>query len=92
MVCKNVTADYAEQVVSEVKVAVTDRRTGAITYEWRPVSQHADNHYLDCEVYATLAARVLGMHVVADDEEEAAATAKYSPPPKQRSGWMQRGR
>ncbi len=92
MVCKNVTADYAEQVVSEVKVAVTDRRTGAITYEWRPVSQHADNHYLDCEVYATLAARILGMHVVADDEEEAAATAKYSPPPKQRSGWMQRGR
>lgn len=50
--------NYAEQVTAEHKVNVrSGQRT---TQEWVLKTSHADNHYLDCEVYAMCAADMLG--------------------------------
>jgi len=50
---------YAEQVTSEHKVNV--RTAGGRTVQkWIPKTSHAENHLLDCEVYAMCAADRLG--------------------------------
>jgi phage terminase large subunit GpA-like protein len=49
---------YAEQVTSEHKVNV--RSGGRTIQKWDLKSSHADNHYLDCEVYAMCAADMQG--------------------------------
>lgn len=50
--------EYAAQVTAEQKV--TERRNGKKVSIWVPKSSHADNHYLDCEVYAAAAADIAG--------------------------------
>lgn len=50
---------YADQICAEQKVEV---KSGTrITYEWKKISSHAENHYLDCETNNTLAAEILGV-------------------------------
>lgn len=51
--------DYAEQVTAEEKVI--EKRGNNEVEVWRPKTSHADNHYLDCEVYAAFAADCLGI-------------------------------
>lgn len=46
---------YAEMITSEQKVLVNGREI------WQKIAQHRDNHYLDCEVYAYVAADVLNV-------------------------------
>lgn len=48
--------EYAEQVTAEHKVR---DKNGKVV--WMLKHSHADNHYLDCEVYAAAAADVLGV-------------------------------
>ncbi len=64
--------EYAEQIASEHKVMVTDPKTRQVRHEWRKISGHGANHWLDCEVYAALAARLLNLHYLptAKDAEE----------------------
>lgn len=58
MVYQGCDRDYAEQVTAEHKVNVrSGQRT---TQEWVLKTSHADNHYLDTEVYAMCAADMLG--------------------------------
>lgn len=52
--------EYAEQVTAEHKVNVK-MGNGKVKQEWQPKTSHADNHYLDCEVYALAAADALGV-------------------------------
>lgn len=52
--------EYAEQVTAEHKVNVK-KGNGKVSQEWRLKTSHADNHYLDCEVYAIAAADILGV-------------------------------
>ena len=52
--------EYAEQVTAEHKVNVK-MRNGKVKQEWQLKTSHADNHYLDCEVYALAAADALGV-------------------------------
>ena len=59
MVYQGCDLDYAEQVTAEHKV--TERAGGKEVQRWVLKSSHADNHYLDCEVYAAAAADVLGV-------------------------------
>ena len=54
MVYKDCDADYANQICAEEKVL--EKRGGREFYIWKPKSAGADNHYLDCEVYGSLAA------------------------------------
>lgn len=59
MVYQGCDEDYAEQVTSEHKVNV---KNGKKTQQvWQKKTSHADNHYLDAEVYAMAAADTLGV-------------------------------
>lgn len=60
--------EYAEQVTAEHKVSV---KSGERTIQkWVLKSSHADNHYLDTEVYAMCAADVLGARYFHLDDAE----------------------
>lgn len=59
MVYQGCDLDYAEQVTAEHKI--TERSGGKEAQRWVLKTSHADNHYLDCEVYAAAAADVLGV-------------------------------
>lgn len=59
MVYQGCDLDYAEQVTAEHKI--TERSGGKEVQRWVMKTSHADNHYLDCEVYAAAAADVLGV-------------------------------
>lgn len=71
MVYSSCDLEYAKQVTSEHKV---NEKTGArVVARWRPKHSHADNHYLDCEVYAFAAADIMGvrsMHLDMPDRPE----------------------
>lgn len=54
--------EYAQQVTNEHKVNV---KSGGQTRQiWKPKYSHADNHYLDCEVYAMAAADIMGVRTL----------------------------
>lgn len=62
MVYRGCDEEYAEQVTSEHKVNV---RSGSKTVQrWVPKTTHADNHYLDAEVYAAAAGDIMGMRTM----------------------------
>jgi phage terminase large subunit (gpA) len=63
MVYKNCDMEYATQVTAEHKINVKNGK-GVVKQEWRPKTAHADNHYLDCEVYALCAADILGVRTM----------------------------
>ncbi|MCP4608890.1 MAG: hypothetical protein GY845_09275 [Planctomycetes bacterium] len=56
-----ITRDYARQMVSEHKAIIRSKKTGHVTEEWQKVSEHAANHYWDCECYAFAAAEMMGV-------------------------------
>jgi phage terminase large subunit GpA-like protein len=78
MVYKGVDREYCEQVTAEQKVVVR-KANGQETTTWEIKSSHADNHYLDCEVYCMAAADLLGVRQLFLKEDSAA------PPPKPRN-------
>lgn len=63
MVYKGCDLEYAEQVTSEHKVNVRTGN-GKKKLAWIPKTSHADNHYLDCEVYAMAAADIMGVRTL----------------------------
>lgn len=62
MVYKGCDREYADQVTSEHKIKVKNGRK--TTLRWVKKTSHADNHYLDCEVYAMAAADTLGVRMI----------------------------
>lgn len=92
MVYRNCDLDYAEQVTAEHKVA--HRANGRETQVWEPKTSHADNHYLDCEVYAMAAADILGVRTLflQDTQPETSEPPKPVPerqPPAPEESWIQ---
>ena len=72
--------EYAEQVTAEHKV---NEKSGSRTVQvWRLKHSHADNHYLDTEVYAMAAADIMGVRSMHLDEqpEETKKPPKQEPP------------
>lgn len=67
MVHKGCDMEYAEQVTAEHKIRVK----GSKELRWVPKTSHADNHYLDCEVYAMAVADLLGVRTLSLMEDEA---------------------
>ena len=67
MVYNGCDMEYATQVTNEHKI---NNKSGKQV--WQPKYSHADNHYLDCEVYALAAADILGVRTLnlIDDEQE----------------------
>jgi phage terminase large subunit GpA-like protein len=84
MVHKDCDLEYAEQVTAEHKVTV--RSKGKTVQRWETKSTHADNHYLDCEVYAAAAADVLEVRAMFLQNQEGTAEKpqeKLVQPPRQ---------
>lgn len=71
MVFQGCDREYAEQVTAEHKVNVK-MGNGKTKQEWQQKTSHADNHYLDCEVYALAAADVMDVRTfyLSDEQEE----------------------
>jgi phage terminase large subunit GpA-like protein len=91
MVTADCTREYAEHITSEQKIVGQDPKTGKQFEEWRPVSTHAQNHLLDCEVNAALAAELLGVrYVQAPVEVEQEPELQPEPEPQERSGFVRR--
>ncbi len=67
MACAGVERLYADQICSEQKVPVTDRK-GRTHEEWQPISSHAANHLLDAEVIAYAMAEVAGVRYLRKPE------------------------
>lgn len=69
--------EYATQVTAEHKVNV--KTPGGTKQVWKPKNSHADNHYLDAEVYALAAADVMGVRTLHLVEEQQAKPAREEP-------------
>lgn len=80
--------EYADQICAEQRVEI--RNGTRISYEWQKISSHAQNHLLDAEVNATLAAEILGVRYLVD----AAPAQPLTPEPVVQSsgGFVQRQR
>lgn len=66
MVYKGCDREYAEQISAEEKILV---HKGSLDYwQWKPKNTNAQNHYLDCEVYAALAADLLHVRYLSEDD------------------------
>lgn len=79
--------EYAEQVTAEHKVN-TRTNNGKMKQEWVQKTSHADNHYLDCEVYAMAAADVMGvrsLYLTETEEKPKKKEEQYAP----EEGWIQ---
>lgn len=92
MVHKDCDLEYAEQVTAEHKI--TERAGGREIQKWVPKTSHADNHYLDCEVYAAAAADVLevrSLFLKNQDraEEQAQKQTPTKPAPAPEENWIQ---
>lgn len=68
MVYNGCDMEYAQQVTAEHKVSI--RKNGVARQTWQPKVSHADNHYLDTEVYAMAAADILGVRTLHLKTEE----------------------
>lgn len=86
MVHRNCDREYARQLTAEQKVNI--RRGGQMVQEWAPRASHADNHYLDCEVYACCVADLLGVRTIHVDQ---AAPEPQAQEAKQQGGWIGHG-
>ena len=91
MVHKDCGLDYAEQVTAEHKI--TERSKGRVVQRWALKSSHADNHYLDCEVYAAAAADVLEVRSLFLQNQERESTAEVRKPRQEsppEENWIQK--
>ena len=79
MVYKDCDREYAEQVTAEHKV-VERTGNGKEVMKWVVKTSHADNHYLDAEVYCLAAADVLGVRgLFLQNNEEEKTTVQERP-------------
>ncbi|WP_442050981.1 phage terminase large subunit family protein [Paenibacillus sp. 2TAB19] len=77
--------EYAEQVTAEEKVI---EKRGSREFEvWRPKTSHADNHYLDCEVYAAFAADCLGIRYMRYEQRPEQKEQLKKQPEHQQKKW-----
>lgn len=77
MVYSGCDMEYATQVTAEHKVNV--KTPGGTKQVWQKKSSHADNHYLDTEVYALAAADVMGVRTLHLVEEQQVKLAREEP-------------
>lgn len=93
MVFDGIDLEYCTQVTAEHKI--TEKGGGGkLRTRWVQKTSHADNHYLDCEVYGMAAADILGVRSLFLQENNPAPVARdpvvNSPPQKQEEEqWIQ---
>ena len=86
MVFDGIDLEYCTQVTAEHKI--TEKGGGGkLRTRWVQKTSHADNHYLDCEVYGMAAADILGVRSLFLQDNNPAPVARdpvvNSPPQKQ---------
>lgn len=86
MVFDGIDLEYCTQVTSEHKI--TEKGGGGkLRTRWVQKTSHADNHYLDCEVYGMAAADILGVRSLFLQDNNHAPVARdpavNSPPQRQ---------
>lgn len=86
MVYKGCDEEYAQQVTAEHKVSVKNGKKTVLT--WVPKTSHADNHYLDAEVYAMAAADARGVRTLHLDAAEEPEQVKEES--TQEENWIQK--
>lgn len=88
MVYKGCDTEYARQIVSEK--LVKEKKGGREVDVWRPRAKGIDNHYLDCEVYAAVAAELMQIRFLVDDEESRPEPEKQQDKHRQSAGqnWL----
>jgi len=69
MVFNGIDDEYCNQVTAEEKVNVKGSN-GEVKQVWKPKHSHADNHFLDTEVYNMAAADILGVRSLHLKEQE----------------------
>lgn len=96
MVYEGCDMEYATQVTAEHKVNV--KVPGGVRQVWQLKRAHADNHYLDAEVYNAAAADIMGvrtLHLSEDEEEQTVQTEEPETPEEQwikaNENWIQEG-
>ena len=86
MVYNGCDLEYATQVTNEHKVKIKDKLV------WQPKFSHADNHYLDCEVYALAAADMLGVRTLnlrdSEDDEVINVKERQKPAEPEEEKWI----
>lgn len=75
---------YADMICAEEKKEIKDKK-GRVTYEWQPISSHAQNHMLDVEVNCTLAAEIAGVRYL---QEMPIVMNKPEPPQSGGNKWI----
>lgn len=89
LVYKDCDEEYAKQVTAEHKV---NEKSGNRTIQvWQQKTSHADNHYLDCEVYAFAAADILGvrtLHLQQEDNSEAVNSEQKEQDNNKEENWI----
>lgn len=95
MVFDGIDLEYCTQVTAEHKI--TEKGGGGkLRTRWVQKTSHADNHYLDCEVYGMAAADILGVRSLFLQDNNPAPVARdpvvNSPPQKQEEEqWIKQG-
>lgn len=82
MVYKGCDRDYADQICSEEKVRV--KRSGREIEEWKK-KEKCENHWLDAEVYAAMAADLLRVRYLADQDPPKQSKTPSSTQPVQQT-------
>lgn len=90
MVHKDTGLDYAEQVTAEQKIA--QKSGGKSVLRWVLKTSHANNHYLDAEVYAAAAADILNVRSLLEEVPEAPMGHPVQEPPgtEPEKEWIER--
>lgn len=86
MVYRDCDLEYANQVTAEHKII--DRKGGKKRMIWVQKTSHADNHYLDTEVYAFAAADIMGVRQMYLQEPKEHQEKKQPEEQPQEGGWL----
>lgn len=87
MVYRGCDEEYAKQVTAEHKIM--ERKGGKKRMIWTVKTSHADNHYLDTEVYAFAAADIMGVRQMFLQTPQEKTEKKEQT--KEEEGWIQSG-
>ncbi|RNB72207.1 phage terminase large subunit family protein [Brevibacillus panacihumi] len=85
-VYENCDREFAEQITAEHKVTI--KRGGKEIDVWQLKTSGADNHYLDCEVYAAFAADRLGIRYARYEEPVAVQEQAAPDQVKKPNNWL----
>ena len=86
MVYEGCDMEYATRVTAEHKINV--KSGNKVSQVWVPKSSHADNHYLDTEVYAMAAADILGVRALHLQDVEDIKKPKQEEPYAPEEAWI----